>query len=560
MKKLIAPIFAALLLLTGMVVPQQAAAAGPQWRSFWVDTLHQGVFNAAQVSQVVAEAKSANANVLIVQVVRRFECFCNNSTFPRSTDFGLAAGFDPLAEFIKQGHAADLEVHAWVNVNTLWSAAAAPADPKHAFNTNGPSATGANRWIHRRQDGAEKVGNTSYLDLANPGARNYLSSRIASIVQHYDVDGINLDYVRYPDHSSGTSNQWGYSDTSLQRYRQATGATGTPAPGDRAFSSFRRDQVTATVSQIRGAINDVDPSTVLSINGIAYGNGPSSTRSWESTDPYATVFQDWRGWARDGIIDAVILMNYKNEANSSHARMFAEWNNFLVTVQRETGKLMVSGPGLYLNTRADSLKQANAVTSLGLGWSGYSYANVSRAAAATNSNATKASERTALIKSLVAGPFKTPVPVPGMPWKPGQEADVYTTPGTHNVGGRQWRTECEPYSQTTRCRTEIMATVVSYANGTYTSKTDWAFNNLTYLPMMTRAEWKSNPLGFNGSWTATDGRQWRTECDTAATGRGGCRSFALVKGVVHSTAKSGGGYTYHREDTWLFNNMVRFSD
>ncbi|NHB85096.1 CAP domain-containing protein [Tessaracoccus sp. HDW20] len=38
--------------------------------------------------------------------------------------------------------------------------------------------------------------------------------------------------------------------------------------------------------------------------------------------------------------------------------------------------------------------------------------------------------------------------------------NVYLTPGTHNVNGRLWRTVCEPYSQTKRCRTEIQATQV----------------------------------------------------------------------------------------------------
>lgn len=54
------------------------------------------------------------------------------------------------------------------------------------------------------------------------------------------------------------------------------------------------------------------------------------------------------------------------------------------------------------------------------------------------------------------------------------------------------------------------------------------FNNLTYLPFMERDEWKGNPLGETGAWTAAGGRQWRTECDTAATGRNGCCSYTMT--------------------------------
>lgn len=561
MKKVLTVLVSVLVLVTGIITAPPAVAATAQWRSFWVDTLNPGLFNAQQVKQVVADAKAANANVLIVQVVRRYECFCNKSDFPRATDSGLASGFDPLAEAIKQGHAAGLEVHAWVNVGTMWSSSTAPASPNHVFNTNGPSATGANRWMNKRNDGVERVGGSAaYLDLGNPGAQDYVASRVASIVENYNVDGINLDYIRYPDYSGGAGNPWGYSDTSLQRFRAAAGqsASYVPPVNNAAFANFRRDQVTATVTKIKRAVDRVAPSTVLSVNGISYGYGPSSTRTWESTDPYAAVFQDWRKWARDGLVDVVTLMNYKNEANPSHAAMFKSWNQFLVELQRDTGRLMVSGPALYLNTPANSLKQANAVTALGLGWSGYSYATASAAADGASASV-RAAERKKVISALASGPFKDWAAVPLMKWKPDAARDLYVIPGYHQVNGREWRTDCEPYSQTRRCRTDIKATVVSFEGGRYVKKYDWAFNNLTYLPLMTRAQWGANPLAHNGNFTSS-GRPWRTECDTAATGRGGCRSYVMTYGTVHSQQNADGTWRYYRADAWMFNNMVRFLD
>ncbi|MFD0865536.1 leucine-rich repeat domain-containing protein [Tessaracoccus lubricantis] len=144
------------------------------------------------------------------------------------------------------------------------------------------------------------------------------------------------------------------------------------------------------------------------------------------------------------------------------------------------------------------------------------------------------------------------------------DIDVYTTEGTHVVNGRQWRTACEPYSQTTRCRTEIKATVITYeqlgdaTKRTFTRKTDWAFNNLTYLPA-SRKLWGSNPLANPGHWTAADGRQWRTECDNERTGRRGCRSYALATVVTQTEAERAAG-VYGWQDQWVFNNIVRFTD
>ena len=155
-------------------------------------------------------------------------------------------------------------------------------------------------------------------------------------------------------------------------------------------------------------------------------------------------------------------------------------------------------------------------------------------------------------------PTPTPTPKPtqsATPWTP---SAPYTIPGTHQINGRTWLTTCSRYSQTERCRTEIWAsTVARDASGRFSMKQGWAFNNQTYLPYMTRAQWAKNPLGHAGEWRATDGRQWRTECDTAATGRGACRSYTMTT-VYKATPKAGGGYTFSQQNEWVFNNIVMF--
>jgi len=102
----------------------------------------------------------------------------------------------------------------------------------------------------------------------------------------------------------------------------------------------------------------------------------------------------------------------------------------------------------------------------------------------------------------------------------------------------------------------IWATTVVARDGRYITQTGFAFNNLTYLPQMTREEWAGNPLARTGAWTAADGRGWRTECDTAATGRGGCRSYAVAD--VVETIRTPQGTTYRTVRKEIFNNIVRF--
>ena len=108
-------------------------------------------------------------------------------------------------------------------------------------------------------------------------------------------------------------------------------------------------------------------------------------------------------------------------------------------------------------------------------------------------------------------------------------------------------------------RTEIWATVVKRVGNTYVRETGWVFNNLTYLPFMTRSQWANNPLGRTAEWTAADDAKWKTGCDTPATGKDACRSYRRTT-VYTATAKPGGGYLFGQENQWMLNNIVMFGN
>lgn len=145
----------------------------------------------------------------------------------------------------------------------------------------------------------------------------------------------------------------------------------------------------------------------------------------------------------------------------------------------------------------------------------------------------------ALLTSLVLA-VTLWVVAPGAP-EAVADVDIYQNEGTltyqgrthvHYVNGRYWDTVCSDYSKTVRCRTYIWAKPIKREGNTFRVVEGWEFNNLTYLPLLTRDQWKNNPLGFHtpdgpgdpGYFISAD-RQWRTECDTPVTGRNGCRSW-----------------------------------
>lgn len=417
----------------GAAAPAGASGDPPeQWRSYWVDAFNEGIYNQDQVDQLVEDALAINANALIVQTARRYDCFCNRALYPR-TDASIAPEpYDPLDAIIEAAHEAGIEVHAWVNVNTMWNSAIPHSSPEHVSNQHGLTAEGRDRWLNKRVDGTERIGNNVYVDPGHPDARDYIVEAIQSIVREYDVDGINLDYVRYPDFNSTTTHSdWGYNATSVARFQAATGRTDIPAADDPEWLDWRRDQVTALVRKVYLGIWEVDPQARLSMDGITYGFGPQSVGGWEKTRTYAEVLQDWKGWLEEGIMDTVVAMNYKRNWLPPQDQMFSEWTEVIADWQGD--RQAVNGPALYLNSVEDSVEQVEEIlqpTAAGhvaAGWSGYSYANPSNAFVG-GPWADRSAERDALAAALTSpgAPFENQASVPEMIWKT-QPTDGHVT-------------------------------------------------------------------------------------------------------------------------------------
>ena len=390
-----------------------AAAPAREMRALWVNGFNEGMLSKAQVSTLVSTAKRAGVNALIVQATRRQDCLCNKSILPRAAGTGPAS-YDPLAEVIAQAHRNGIQVHAWVTVGKVWSGTKAPAATKHVYNAHGTRAKGANRWLDRRRDGKEIIDGTSFLDLGNPAAQAHVVATVDSLQRNYKVDGINLDYIRYPDHTSSDEyNDWGYSATSLARFRAATGRSGTPAPDDPQFSQWRRDQVTALVRKIHTAMAVWDKADRLSVNAITYGEGPGATSDWSRTRPYKNVLQDVPRWARAGIVDTIVAMNYRSVSVPGQNEFYTQWLAGLRTVERTTGRHTVSGNALWINTTAQSVQQIAEARRYGVDWAGYAYNGLMYA----GTHPTRAAERAAFVTAMRSGPFKAGALIPGMPWK-----------------------------------------------------------------------------------------------------------------------------------------------
>jgi len=403
----------------------QAATAG-QFRAYWADAFGEGINDQGQIDALVASTKASHANAIVAQVVRRGDCFCLRSTLP--VNESIAPGFDPLQALINTAHAQGIEVHAWVIVNAMWNSTTPPKDPNHIFNLHGPAASGRDNWVMTSSDGRTKLNDDWMLDPGNPDAAAWVANAAASIVRNYDVDGINLDRIRYPDGNLvSLVSSWGYNPTAVARFRAETGRTGTPSDSDPQWTQWRRDQVTGIVRRIYLESTALKPRIRVSADVITYGYGPQTTGSWENTRAYAEQLQDWRGWLREGILDTAMLMNYKRDSLASQHQMYDEWNEFAKDNQYR--RSVVIGSALYLNDIASSVSQVrralapSAAGNNAIGWVGYSYRTPDALTdAGTRSGAIGRAE---LIKALTeASQYDAGTPifadaptVPAMTWK-----------------------------------------------------------------------------------------------------------------------------------------------
>jgi hypothetical protein len=99
----------------------------------------------------------------------------------------------------------------------------------------------------------------------------------------------------------------------------------------------------------------VRPRIIVSAALIAFGAGPVASQDWLAAEAYWRVYQDWRAWTEEGIIDIAMPMNYKRESIVQQATWFDQWNQWSRTHQYN--RAAVSGLGVYLNAIEGSVRQ-----------------------------------------------------------------------------------------------------------------------------------------------------------------------------------------------------------
>jgi hypothetical protein len=197
-------------------------------------------------------------------------------------------------------------------------------------------------------------------------------------------------------------------------------------------------------STISGVVGGLLMATGLAAAVVGWGAGPQSAGGWERTAPFAAVFQDWRYWLQEGIVDYVVPMNYYREADPQSA-WFDAWTGFQTANPGRRG--VAIGVGAYLNSVDGSLAQIGRARALSpLGVALYSYAVPARGL--DDATAADRDAFAARLREL----FPRPAPAPQLAWqlRPSSGGLAVEFPGREGVGVlvtdgagvvRSWRTD-----------------------------------------------------------------------------------------------------------------------
>ena len=262
------------------------ADEGGELRGLWVT--RWSFRDAAQVASIMENLDTAGFNAVFFQVRGVHDALYDPALEPWSAvlggTLGEDPGWDPLAVAVAEGHARGLQVHAYLNVAPLWSGTAPPpeAEPRHAYLEH-PD------WLVADASGIPMAldGSYVYASPGNPAVRSRLAAVAADVAGRYAVDGIHLDYLRYPgrEYSHDAASEAAYQGSSL------------------SWEAWQRAQVTDAA---RGVYTAVDVPVTAAVWGIwedAWGWGGV-------TEGNVDLYQDSRALLSEGVLDATIPMIY----------------------------------------------------------------------------------------------------------------------------------------------------------------------------------------------------------------------------------------------------------
>lgn len=270
---------------------------GIDWPHSYAQSERSAEKQKEELRAILDRLQKANINTILLQTrIRATTIYPSQyepwdgclSGFP-----GKSPGYDALQFAIDECHKRGMEVHAWV-----------VTIPVGKWNSYGC------RQLRKRFPRLiKRIDQDGYMDPEATQTGCYLAEMCREIVQRYDVDGIHLDYIRYPE-------TWKF----------------------RISKDQARGNITRIVEKIHQAVKKEKPWVKMSCSPI--GKFDDLSRYWShGWNAYTKVAQDAQAWLKNGLMDELFPMMYFR--GDQFFPFAIDWK------EHSYGKIIAPGLGIY---------------------------------------------------------------------------------------------------------------------------------------------------------------------------------------------------------------------
>lgn len=285
---------------------------GIDWPHSYAQSSYSAEKQKKELTDILDRLQQAKINTVLIQTRVRGTMIYPSAYEPwdgcLSGFPGRSPGYDALQFAIDECHKRGMELHAWV-----------VTIPVGKWN-----ALGCKALRQKMPKLIKKIGADGYMDPENSRTGDYLANICREITHKYNVDGIHLDYIRYPE-------TWNIKVSREQGRRY----------------------ITNIVRKIHDAVKAEKPWVKMSCSPVGKYDDLSRYRSF-GWNAYTKVCQDAQGWLKSGLMDELFpMMYFKNE----HFYPFAiDWQ------EQSHGKIVVPGLGIYFLDPKEGKWNINDVT------------------------------------------------------------------------------------------------------------------------------------------------------------------------------------------------------
>ncbi len=282
----------------------------------WVRPIEK---NPVEIGQTLDRIKKTGIDNIFLETY-----YQGHTIFPSTTmaSYGIREqraefeGWNPLQSWIEEASKRNMKIHVWFQVFYAGNDNISPGS-KHILSVYP-------EWANKQKKNAGSPKPTPsisehggyFLDPANPNVQKFILSLLNEIATTYNIDGLNIDYIRYPKSLSPNfpgylDSAWGYTAYARNDFKNLYGKDPidleSSDPLIPKWVEYRQGKVTELVSKLRSVVGDKK----IMISTVIFPG-------YKETG--ITKLQNWSVWAQNGYIDAftpLIMSSDKYMAGNS---------------------------------------------------------------------------------------------------------------------------------------------------------------------------------------------------------------------------------------------------